>query len=352
MTSNHHIKRIAQKVLLNTATSEERDELQAYLASASEEEAVQLMFGGDTDKPAEFSDENPAAEKLPIILTRLEKDRMLSRVLGRKLPMQSPAPPVPMIRRRLRTWYAAASVFLLLGSGFTVWLTSRQGRSKELAFRESRTTNGQHRLIVLPDGTRVYLNAASRLRYPEQYGDTIREVFLDGEAFFDVAQEKDRPFIVRADHFSAKVLGTSFDLRDYNDEHSSCVQLKTGKLQVALNGKYAAGQKDEVILLPRQQVSFRSDKSGLALQPVSYGDVGSWTEGRLIFNDRSSLGILRELERTYNIRFRVHVSQPELARRYTVRLDKMRLDKTLETVGLLTSLNFARKDSIIEVYSQ
>jgi|GEM_PF-2037814 len=149
--------------------------------------------------------------------------------------------------------------------------------------------------VKMSDGTQIRLNSGSLLRFPSEFSGDTREVTLTGEAYFDVAHNPQKPFIVKTSRFSVKVLGTSFNINCYNDEKSAKVSLERGSVKVLdLKGvEYAT-------LLPDQQLCLDRDGQ-VSIIAVNTPMVTSWKEGVFIFDNESLEEIVNKLEKFYNI---------------------------------------------------
>lgn len=147
----------------------------------------------------------------------------------------------------------------------------------------------------LDDGTVVQLNSGSVLEFPSDLSGDTREVTLSGEAYFDVAYNPEKPFIVKTARFSVRVLGTSFNISCYNDEKSSKVSLARGSVRVlGLSGEVYA------TLLPDQQMCLNEDGT-VDILPVNTPMITSWKDGVFIFDNESIEAIAKKLEKFYNI---------------------------------------------------
>jgi ferric-dicitrate binding protein FerR (iron transport regulator) len=208
-------------------------------------------------------------------------------------------------------------------------------------------------MVMLPDGSHVYLNAGTRLKYPDHFSDSTREVYLEGEAFFEVAHDSLHPFIVQAGQIATRVLGTSFNVRAYTDEPDMVVGVKTGKVKVSLvhaeqTVPRTRGITETILIKARQAIYHMGDADGLSTGDINPADVGAWSDNKLVYNNKTLAYILHELERVYNVRFKMPGEQ-ELANRYTVRLGKMELNNTLNDLSLLANIGFTQQDSLIKV---
>lgn len=153
------------------------------------------------------------------------------------------------------------------------------------------TPRGKDYHLTLADGTKVWLNAESRLEFPDRFNGNTREVRLQGEAYFEVKKDVKRPFIVHTDYLSTRVLGTSFDVRAYSRKDAS-VTLVSGRVQVK-TGDLAQ------ILSPGEQAALTG--SQLAVKAVDTYPITQWKEGFFYFDNESLFSIMQELARWYGV---------------------------------------------------
>lgn len=156
--------------------------------------------------------------------------------------------------------------------------------------------------ILLPDGTRVYLNAGSRLVYPEFFNDKNREVFLVGEAFFEVIEDKTHPFVVQTTDLRIKVLGTKFNVSAYPSENVIETVLTEGKVRLEQNNSGLFSLTTD--LLPNQLAAFYKVSGEVKLQNVNVDNYTLWKDGVFKFESTDLNRVVKRLERYYNIRFK------------------------------------------------
>lgn len=150
--------------------------------------------------------------------------------------------------------------------------------------------------IKLPDGTKVWLNAASEITYPEKFS-TVRKVQLKGEAYFEVVRDKDSPFIVETHLSKVKVLGTSFNIKAYGDDKENFISLLTGRVRIA---KTLEGE--EFLLSPGEQLIINRENGLTKKAWFDKRAVIGWTEGYLAFKDANKDEIINKLERWYDVK--------------------------------------------------
>ncbi len=162
-------------------------------------------------------------------------------------------------------------------------------------FNTLTTTRGEQTKVRLPDGTLVFLNSASTLKYSTIF-DNERRVALTGEAYFQVAHNKEKPFKVISNGQEVKVLGTHFNINSYTDETA----IRTTLLEGSVHVSSLRGTKQSQILIPRQQAAL-SPSGSLTVEQVNADDVIAWTSGKFIFENQSIEAIMRTLSRWYDV---------------------------------------------------
>jgi len=161
------------------------------------------------------------------------------------------------------------------------------------------TPNGGQYQITLSDGTKVWLNAASSLRFPKVFKGTERTVSLEGEAYFEVARNKKKPFIVRTGEQKISVLGTHFNVSAYRQDIASSVTLLEGKVRVAVTGNEGL----TAVLKPGQQSVVAQNQIKVA--EVNVDDFVAWKQGEFMFNNEDLEGVMQKLARWYDLEISV-----------------------------------------------
>ncbi|WP_158644176.1 FecR family protein [Pseudobacter ginsenosidimutans] len=172
------------------------------------------------------------------------------------------------------------------------------GAGGKILFNTMSTPRGKQFKLVLPDGTRVWMNAASSIRYPARFGDKTRDVEITGELFFEVAKDRSKPFRVLLDDGSRlEVLGTSFNINAYEDEGNINTTLIDGSVRVESSSANA------VLLKPLQQAELmRGNKKDIRLlDDPDIEKITAWKNGAFDFSNTSLGEMMRQLSRWYNI---------------------------------------------------
>ncbi len=187
-----------------------------------------------------------------------------------------------------------------------------------LLYNTLSTPRGGQYKLTLPDGTKVWLNAASSIRYPAVFDREKRQVEVTGEAYFEVAREKDRKFIVRTEGSAIEVLGTHFNVNAYANEPSINTTLVEGSVKVSRGN---AGQ-NSVTLKPGQQAAISHSSQGspqtpvqaILVQTVDTDPVIAWTKNNFTFTNISLANAMRQVERWYDVKivFRDDVANEQI----------------------------------------
>lgn len=176
-----------------------------------------------------------------------------------------------------------------------------------IAFNRITTPRGGEYQVVLPDGTKVWLNAASSLRYPTAFAGKEREVELSGEAYFEVAPDAAKHFrviVAGPEAMRIDVLGTAFNIKAYAGEPTRKATLVQGKVSIT-NGQ------QQTLLAPGQQAALRENSPQIAVQPTDLDAVLAWKNGLFYLEDASITDVMREISRWYDvdIQYEGHITQ-------------------------------------------
>ncbi|MBK5723133.1 FecR family protein, partial [Dysgonomonas sp. Marseille-P4677] len=199
---------------------------------------------------------------------------------------------------------------------------------------------GQYGQLVLPDGSLVWLNAQSRLEFPSRFGSDGRNVFLDGEAFFEVAANEDNPFIVHTKNYSVKALGTKFNVRSFDEGEHSRTSLLTGAVDIELNTS-----KKKFSLHPNEQLDYQNGE--VSLSPISNLSYFEWKDGLLCFENESMKDLLMRLGQCYAIEFEIK-NESILTDKYTGKFKiKDGIEQALKVLQLRSDFSYRNKGDYI-----
>ncbi|GEC71198.1 FecR family protein [Flavobacterium flevense] len=175
---------------------------------------------------------------------------------------------------------------------------SASDASDELVYNEIKIPYGKTFEITLSDGTQVFMNAGSSLKYPVQFiKGHHREVVLEGEAFFDVTKDKKHPFIVKTRGVDVKVLGTKFNVSSYKEDADINTVLVEGSVSLSNTGM----PNNNTMLVPGEKGTWNSQKTAIAVKKVDTRIYTEWMTGEIVFRKTAFKDIIIKLERSYNV---------------------------------------------------
>ncbi|MDR1200722.1 MAG: FecR family protein [Tannerellaceae bacterium] len=237
-------------------------------------------------------------------------------------------------------WVAsiAAIFMLLLATGITVYFYD-QGKSN-LSDTTVAVEKGQKASIILPDGTKVWINSDSEVTYGTHFNHKERVVQLHGEAFFEVTPDKERAFIVQTGGIAVKVLGTSFNIKSYDDEEHISIALMTGKVDVE-------SDYDKITMLPNHITVYNKLNHRMQNNQVSNAwEYAGWKDNILNFKPETFENIAKILERYYNTTI-IFESEALKKLRFRGSLKNTSLESILQILSLTSPLSYEIKDSLI-----
>lgn len=184
-----------------------------------------------------------------------------------------------------------------------VYDASGQHNAGAVKYNTLQTPQGGQFAVVLPDGSKAWLNAASSLRYPTAFAGNNRTVELTGEAYFEIAPDQHKPFVVEVNNMKVQVLGTSFNIMAYHEENAVKTTLVTGSVKVSSAG----GARH---LLPGQQAAFDKQEQ-FTISNADVNAVIAWKEGKFEFNGEEIIVVLRQIARWYDLQLQLPEGTPE-----------------------------------------
>lgn len=344
--------------MANEATSRELEELDELMAiypdSLYYDEVLKELW---TNSPKErFSDQ--------VRLHQLFEKHKLKFAKEFDVNVQEEEVPVGWFKKYAGVFAIACSLFLICIAALF------QLNKKDTDFdTEIVSGKGIRKKIKLPDGTLVWLNAESKLSYDNDLNQKEKRlVYLVGEAFFDVAHQKNRPFIVRTNQISVKVLGTAFNVKAYDKDPVSEATLLRGSIELSVNSM----TQQKILLKPSEKFAFRDHKkersegkSGFQdgddvtlkienIAPVriagqDYIEETSWKDDLLVFKNESFEDLKPKLERWFNVRIEIGGSIPK-SYRFTGIFKNENITEALTAMQLIKPFHFKLKADDVIIY--
>lgn len=238
---------------------------------------------------------------------------------------------------------------LVINNDSIVELSEESSEDELVHMNEVIIPFGKKSELLLADGTKVWINAGSRLAFPSQFTKKEREVYLEGEAYFEVAKNEAQPFIVKAGEVNVKVMGTHFDVSAYKDDNHIETILLEGSVAVSNSKSFGFGN-NEVLLKPNQRASYNKQENNVKVSNEPNADEYiAWTEGWFQFSRESLNSVFTKLERYYNVKI-ITPEQFPSTELITGKLDlKDSLDKVLVALGDVAKIEFRISENEIYV---
>lgn len=238
--------------------------------------------------------------------------------------------------------YIAASVAIILGLA-TFWLinTSRIDRNSK-QFTEIITPMGQKTMVILPDGSTVWLNSGSNLKYSRDFNNKQRYVELNGEAYFEVQKDKTKQFRVEAGRLDVDVYGTSFNIKNYSDDKLQEIVVAEGIVGIADRNKEIKR------LVKGERVQLNKESGKITFSEANINLSTAWKENELIFKNTPFVEVVKYLERWYGVNITIDPTM-EGKHNYTFKLKTESFREVLEMIKIMTPLEYEIKGKDVTI---
>lgn len=238
---------------------------------------------------------------------------------------------------------AAVLIPVVLIVGLYIQLNSKVDLFGTSEYEEVVVDKGERIQIMFQDGTKVYINSDSKLRYPKKFALNTREVFLEGEAYFVVAKNKNRPFIVNLNGPAIHVLGTSFNVQDYPENKDIVVCLDEGNINLTL-----PTEKKYPVQPGERLVYDKENKQCIISKMNDMQRLSMWKQNVIVFKDTPLPEVIKVLNRWYDVDFKVEDEQA-LKYVYTLTSDNTLLEKVLMDLEKIAPVKFEYNEDKKEV---
>lgn len=275
---------------------------------------------GIWEEDSTFRDDSPAAQA--------ELQSVWNKILAEEEPIQ----------KMNVSWLKYAASLILVCTAALGWYSLKikdAEQAIEIRMISKVTKSGERLKLRLPDSSVVYLNAMSKISFPNHFEKgQQRKIYLQGEAFFEVQQDVSRPFIVQSGKLQTRVLGTSFNVEAYPGTETFSVSVRTGKVGVSAtnNGKI----QHLSFLTPGKQLIYQLKSEKYSLNELPVTEVNSWTENRFVFRNEALSTIIPKLERSYQVDFKL--KNPQLLKcRFNATFSNQNLQGIMEQFQVMTA---------------
>lgn len=321
----NRITDIANRFLAeNECSTQELNEFKAWLSSPASQSEVENWLADHWANSAEI-DSNTLIEYVFQQIQDYEKENKSKSGFS--------------IAGILKIYQRVAAFLLIPILGLGIWFTVNQYNQLSVQYSETIAPRGQKSKIVLADGTMVWLNSDTKIKYPGNFSKKQRDVYLDGEAFFEVTPNAHLPFIVHTSGVNVKVLGTKFNVKAYSDEDQIETSLFEGKINLLTNNAVTSEEFEKEVV-PGQSFVYSKSDHQLVQNRFPRDEIDGWKKNQLIFKDDTFSNLVRKVERWYNVKV-VYDEKLFNDRRLTVELyEGERLERFMDIISLALSVDF------------
>jgi len=302
MIENNHIDELIIRYILNEIKKEELSELEDWLQESEENKTYffQLKQISDSSHRIIWS-ETQKEESWERMYKLIKNYNQKNSHIHESGSAHSLAP--RSLRLKLIWKYAAIIVFVL-GLGWTLFLSVKK-QQNTLEYSEVKIEKGgRNSTLILADGSKVILNVSSTLKYPLNFSGKSRTVYLEGEAYFEIAKDESKPFIVKLKKQDITVLGTSFNVEAYSDESRSKVSLLSGAISLDTYNEDGKAMS-KMFLKPNQEAVSDNLSGSVSIRDVDISLSEMWISGKYKFRDESLGNITKRLEKYYNVHINI-----------------------------------------------
>ena len=322
--SPNHIKRYLE----GKSTAEESERIKEWLSFPGNEEAARAILGNIwANSEIQLNDHKPDFEQI--------FGRMRFRIRCQDHGQQKRTK-AGIQSRFIQIFSKIAAILILPVLLYTAYLYSSGYEPaaffSENNMREIYTKPGTRTHFELSDGTKVWLNDGTTMRYPDKFGGNDRRVFIDGEAYFEVRSDKKHPFVVDNPLMKTTVTGTHFNIHAYSVDHFFEATLLEGKIHLQ-------GKSGEIELDPGQQVQFNVDKNLITKKEVRSTNSVGWINGKLIIQNEKLELAAKKISRWYNVE--IKITDPELLKyELTCTLENEKLEQCVSLISNALPINY------------
>lgn len=266
-----------------------------------------------------------------------------------------------------RFFIGSAMLAVLITVAMLVFNKKTAAKLNGKTYSEVKTPHGNRSKILLPDGSGVWLNSDSKITYPKVFDKESREVYLDGEAFFDVVKNPNSPFIINTDKIQIKVLGTRFNVKAYKNDRTTETSLIKGSVEVFLvhdpKKKFLLKPNEKLVLqnslkfaqAVKQSATTTVSTAMVTMQPLTYmkgsgADVEtSWTRNILSFEDEEFVEVAHKLERWYNVQI-IFKSKKWEQQYLSGSFEMENLEQALQALSFTTGFKYISDNGQVIIY--
>ncbi|ASZ12133.1 FecR family protein [Chitinophaga pendula] len=290
------------------------------------------------------------AKSTPVFRDKVEEEQVRTRLRNRIYKqLTTDMPDLPRPVQKQKTWVffrMAATVLVLIGLSCATYFfrPGQVARQQELAWLHSVTPAGKMSKVTLTDGSEVWLNAGSTLRYPASFKSRYRDVYLQGEAFFNVASLPEQPFVVHTDTIATVVLGTTFNIKAYPELGNIRINVASGKVGVIV------GTNTLTTLLPDQQLTYNKQDHTYSTETKEAGATNAWRQGNINLDGVSFDELRAVLEHNFNYHLQTKRTDIRKVRFSMNIIINNKIEDVMHIICSITQTHYRIHGTIINIY--
>nr|WP_129735554.1 FecR domain-containing protein [Parabacteroides goldsteinii] len=248
-------------------------------------------------------------------------------------------------KNRLNGFYRIAAILILAFSVTFGLLKVLDRPSPQLTYTEKVSNKGEKKNIVLSDGTKIILNSDTKLRIPADFNKEERVLEMEGEGFFDVAPDPNKPFIIKSGEARVRVLGTSFDFKSYKEDDFIKLTVSTGKVRVNVDD-----QDLQLSVSPNEHLSVNKVDGNVSKETIQENNYIKWIQGSLYFNKEPIREVIKTINRTYNRKVILQCKNRDY--KITGTHDNKNIEAVIEAICFTTGLHSRQEGDNIIIYDK
>ena len=324
------LKYLFKRYLANTCSQKELDEFFGYIHQAEQDELLrQLIRQVYSDLKINEPNATYVNEKGRLILN--EPEWMVQHETKVKIK-----------KSKFRLAGVSVAAVLVITAGI-LWMNRNKGSEKIpstpfVSLTKKNTNRSESKFLLLEDSSRIWLNSSSSLEFPDQFDAAKREVFLSGEAYFDIKHADKIPFIIHTGNVSTTVLGTAFNIKAYPGQKNITISVSRGKVKITRNDGW------ETTLTKGQQLKLNEEQEEATEKNIPAEKIAAWQQGNIVFDDETMEDIISDMERIYNVT--IYISHQTL---HGVKIStsfkrEIGVEQALQVLCKLTDTELKQKD--------
>ena len=325
-------------------SEEELQELRAWLLKPENQEAAEALFAESWKRAP--NEQSPVRFDSEAVLARI-KDEITIPVEKEEQSSAAPSIGYRPKRRSYGGLIAGITLLAVLLLGYLIVPKDATEEAPPLTEVVREAPRGYRNTITLADGSVAILNSESSIRYAKDFGTNDRIVYLEGEAFFQVARNEAKPFVVISNGLKTTALGTSFNVNAYKKDQQA-ISLATGKVKVELIDSESGQQRlSPMTLIPGEQALWHPNTERLIKQPFDFDLILSWKDNTIHFDNTDLKSMIEVLEKWYDVEFKIIGETSKMTHTGTGTFANESLENVLDALGYSMGFSYQMRNNLI-----